>query len=52
MNSQAGKQETQKNRNRGVELTATGVETGILLNFHSVPLSIKRVGREFWSAEH
>jgi len=28
-------------------LKATGLETGLLLNFHSVPLAIKRVGREF-----
>ncbi len=26
---------------------ATGLETGLLLNFHSVPLAIKRVGHEF-----
>jgi GxxExxY protein len=28
-------------------LKATGLATGLLLNFHSVPLGIKRVGREF-----
>ena len=28
-------------------LKATGLETGLLLNFHSVPLAIKRVGREY-----
>ncbi len=28
-------------------LKATGLKTGLLLNFHSVPLAIKRVGREF-----
>ena len=27
-------------------LKATGLATGLLLNFHSVPLAIKRVGRE------
>jgi GxxExxY protein len=33
-------------------LKATGLAPGILLNFHSVPLLIKRVGREFWSTGH
>ena len=28
-------------------LKATGFVTGLLLNFHSVPLAIKRIGREF-----
>ena len=28
-------------------LKATGLETGLLLNFHSVPLAIKRIGREY-----
>ena len=28
-------------------LKATGLATGLLLNFHSVPLAIKRIGREF-----
>ena len=28
-------------------LKATGLETGLLLNFHSVPLAIKRVGRAY-----
>ena len=28
-------------------LKATGLETGLLLNFHSVPLAIKRVGRDY-----
>jgi GxxExxY protein len=28
-------------------LKATELATGLLLNFHSVPLAIKRVGREF-----
>lgn len=28
-------------------LRATGLETGLLLNFHSVPLAVKRVGREY-----
>ena len=28
-------------------LKATGLDTGLLLNFHSVPLAIKRVGREY-----
>ena len=26
---------------------ATGLETGLLFNFHSVPLAIKRIGREY-----
>ncbi len=30
-------------------LKATALETGLLLNFHSVPLSVKRVGREYRS---
>ncbi len=28
-------------------LKVTGLATGLLLNFHSVPLAIKRIGREF-----
>ncbi len=28
-------------------LKATDLETGLLLNFHSVPLAIKRIGREY-----
>jgi len=28
-------------------LKATGLATGLLLNFHSVPLAINRVGREY-----
>jgi GxxExxY protein len=32
-------------------LKATGLATGLLLNFHSVPLVIKRIGREFKGSE-
>ncbi len=32
-------------------LKATGLATGLLLNFHSVPLAIKRIGREFKGSE-
>lgn len=29
-------------------LKAVGVETGLLINFHSIPLAVKRVGREYY----
>lgn len=30
-------------------MKATGIESGLLLNFASMPLTVKRVGREFFS---
>ncbi len=41
---ESGTQESRK-----YELKATGTQSGLLLNFAAMPLTVKRVGREFHS---